>query len=245
MCTIIFAYKYFKDYPMVYIGNRDEFFKRPTERAKFHGDILMGRDLEKCGTWFGMHRNGRIGFLTNYRDMDAIMEQASTRGRLIVDYLDAGISPLAYLNNLKNNSDAYNAFNLVIGDMNNLYYFNSLKKRPVKLEPGIYGLSNGFINDPWFKVSMGRKKLMTSHLNVKDLFKILDDQTKAEAYQLPLTGLSQAFELALSSMHIELEEYGTVYKQVVIFDGHRVEYWDKTIEDQFENKQKIEFQIEG
>ena len=57
MCVIFFAYQVHPDFPLVLLANRDEFYNRPTEKARHWDDfpdILAGRDLVGGGTWLGV-----------------------------------------------------------------------------------------------------------------------------------------------------------------------------------------------
>jgi len=234
MCTIFFAYKIYSNYPLIYLGNRDEFYNRPTLRAKFYNNVFMGKDLRKGGTWFGFHKNGRIGFLTNYRDMADINENASTRGHLITNYLNSQLSPREYLKSVDSEIHKYNGFNLVLGSFDELIYYSSVQGECQTLEPGIYGLSNSFLNTPWFKVEKGIKKIKDLELiDVDRLFKVLSDQTLADDSLLPETGLPYEAEKALSSIFVSYENYGTVSQQVILYDGRCIEYYDRIIDDQF------------
>jgi uncharacterized protein with NRDE domain len=245
MCTIFFAFNYFENYPFVYLGNRDEFHKRATERARFHGNILMGQDLEKLGTWFAVRKDGRIAFLTNYRDMINISKEAISRGQLILDYLRNNKSALDYLEALKSYSHKFNDFNLILGDMNQLYYFSSVQNSYRKLKPGLYGLSNGLLDESWYKVDLGKDLVKASHVDVESYFHILDNNNLADDDKLPSTGLNFEAEKALSALHVDYGEYGTVYKQVVLYDGRKIAYYDKTIIDNFNNIKNYTFELEG
>ncbi|MCH4889787.1 NRDE family protein [Acidaminobacter sp. JC074] len=244
MCTILFAYKTHSKFPLIYLGNRDEFYKRPTERAKFHGQVLMGKDLEKGGTWFGFHKNGRIGFLTNYRDMKAIKENTSTRGHLITNYLESDLSPRDYLKSVHAEIQNYNGFNLILGSFDDLIYYSSHLSTCQTLEPGVYGLSNAHLNTPWFKVENGKRKLsQVDEVKVDDLFEILKDKTLADDAVLPSTGLDYSAEKGLSSLFVTFGTYGTVYQQVILYDGQQVDYYDRTIEDDFKKTHHLQMTV--
>ena len=60
MCVIFFAYRVHPDFPLILLANRDEFYNRPTVKAKNWADfpdILAGRDLVGGGTWLGVTQN--------------------------------------------------------------------------------------------------------------------------------------------------------------------------------------------
>ncbi|RYR14524.1 hypothetical protein Ahy_B04g071113 [Arachis hypogaea] len=54
--------------------NRDEFYYRPTEPLGWWagGIILGGRDELGGGTWLGSTRDGRVAFLTNFREVERL-----------------------------------------------------------------------------------------------------------------------------------------------------------------------------
>ena len=69
MCLVLIGIEKHPDYRLIFAGNRDEFYERPTARASFWKEapeLLAGRDLRAGGTWFGITRNGRIGAITNF-----------------------------------------------------------------------------------------------------------------------------------------------------------------------------------
>ena len=70
-----------------------------------------------AGTWFGVSRSGRIGFLTNYTVPTAhIRRDAEGRGSLVTHYLTSAATPLAYAADVAQGAAHYNGFNLVVGD---------------------------------------------------------------------------------------------------------------------------------
>lgn len=82
------------EFPFILLSNRDEYFIRPTENARFRvidgKKILSPADLgrEEHGTWIGINTKGKISVLVNYReyrDMNVISEVS--RGILPIDYL--------------------------------------------------------------------------------------------------------------------------------------------------------------
>ncbi|MCP4236515.1 MAG: NRDE family protein, partial [Aestuariibacter sp.] len=75
MCLILIALQQHKDYPLVVIANRDEFYARPTRAAHWwddEPDIFAGRDLTAGGTWLGINRRGRFAAVTNFREPGAM-----------------------------------------------------------------------------------------------------------------------------------------------------------------------------
>ena len=223
MCLILFSWKQHADYQLVLAANRDEFYDRPTEAATFWEDkpaILGGRDLTGGGTWIGMTKRGRFAALTNYRDPKQIKAVAPTRGKLVSDYLEGQMAARDYLESLKPTAGAYNGFNLVVGDLQELLYFSNYEGSINVLEPGLYGLSNHLLNSNWPKVEKG-KRLLQEHVACESfhpdtLFNLLDQKQTFPDEELPQTGVSLEWERALSAMHIETEKYGTVSATVIL-----------------------------
>lgn len=82
------------DFPFILLSNRDEYFIRPTENAKFRivdgKQILSPADLgrEEHGTWIGVNNKGKIAVLVNYREYGNInVISEVSRGILPIDYL--------------------------------------------------------------------------------------------------------------------------------------------------------------
>ena len=87
---------------------------------------------------------------------------------------------------------------------------NPQNGRPLK--PGIYGLSNALLNDPWPKVVRTRAQfacLLGINAPEEAYFEMLSDTTKAPDRLLPHTGVSYEWEKLLSSVCIESPDYGT------------------------------------
>lgn len=61
---------------------------RPTKPLEWWecGEILGGRDELAGGTWLACSRNGRVAFITNFREVQSL-PQAKSRGELPVRFL--------------------------------------------------------------------------------------------------------------------------------------------------------------
>lgn len=226
MCLIFFAVHQHPKFKLVIAANRDEFYNRKTEAAAFWKDdpsVLAGRDLEAGGTWLGVTTSGRISLLTNYRDPANINPSAPSRGQLVAEFLQGETSPKTYLQNLSLSASQYNGFNLMVGSVDELWYFSNYKSGLQKLENGLHGLSNHLLNTPWPKVENGKKKLQQvirqqTEPSANQLFSLLMDEQRAPDAQLPETGIGLERERALSSMFIKTKGYGTRCSTVVLVD---------------------------
>jgi len=99
MCLVVVAFDTHPEFPLVVAGNRDEFHARPTQDADWWPDdtnIVGGRDLLAGGTWLAVHRNGRFATVTNYRDAEPKSGKLRSRGHLVTEFLQSGLSPIEY-----------------------------------------------------------------------------------------------------------------------------------------------------
>lgn len=222
MCLILFGYKVSRQYPVILIANRDEFYGRPT--APLHAwetpPVFAGKDLEQGGTWFGVNHNGTFAALTNYRDPALLKQNAPSRGKIIVDFLAARASCQAHFN-LKKTFKQYNGFNLLFGSKKELFWFSNLKQTMEKVPPGIHGLSNRFLNTAWPKVTAGRKafkKALQNPVTTESLFSVLADESVPQDDQLPDTGVGLEWERLLSPLFIQSDTYGTRSSTVMLMD---------------------------
>ena len=248
MCLCLFAVNQHDDFPFVLLANRDEFRKRPSEKAGFWKDrpnILAGRDLQGNGTWLGVSKEGRVAFLTNYRHPDYFNRQGPTRGKLVSGFLTTNSESSAYLNSIQN-PKAYNGFNLVAGTFDQLHYYSNVENHVKKIESGYHGLSNAFLNTSWPKVDEGKTQLQqtldSDNLESKALFSILRDERKASLELLPDTGVGDELEKMLSPKFINTQEYGTVCSTVIkVHRNGTVFFEERTFDDSGIETHKVDF----
>ncbi|NIM10726.1 MAG: hypothetical protein GTO45_01970 [Candidatus Aminicenantes bacterium] len=232
MCLILFVYKFHPRYKLILAANRDEYYNRPSTPAQWwenNPSLLAGKDLKAGGTWMGITKNGKIAAVTNYRGTEPLREDALSRGTLVSQYLLSEVSPGKYLENLCSKGSDYNGFNVIMGDMDNLYYYSNMKRNEKNsgiscLKPGIYGLSNAFLDTPWPKIVRGKQMLEQHVLNhpevpVETIFSILNDREIAPDDKLPDTGVGIEIERVLSPLFIKTPEYGTRSSTVVLVDN--------------------------
>jgi uncharacterized protein with NRDE domain len=224
MCLILFAYKVHPVHPLIVAANRDEFYQRPTAQAQFWVDdpkILAGRDVEKMGTWMGVTTSGRFAALTNFRNPDEQTAGKHSRGELVADALKYRGNIKNYMMQLEKSNHLYPGYNLLAGDVNELYYYSNISKEMQKLEPGIYGVSNHLLNTGWPKVKKGRKGMAEILRKNKDditasFFELLQNSDPAPDEILPKTGVSLEWERTLSPLFIKSDDYGTRSSTVVL-----------------------------
>jgi uncharacterized protein with NRDE domain len=217
MCLILLAYAAHPTHRLIVLANRDEHYSRPTAPLDFwpdHPQVLAGRDLEQHGTWMGVTRTGRLAAITNYRAPHLLKKDAPSRGHLVSGFLLSDEPPAQYLRRVVAKADAYNGFNLIVGDSTNLFYYSNIEGTIRKLEPGIYGLSNHLLDTPWPKVQHARQALAAlvnggRQTSPEAFLKVLQNRTIAADEDLPDTGVGVAWERMLSPAFISSPTYGT------------------------------------
>ncbi len=205
-------------------ANRDEFYTRRTRPAAWWGhavSLLAGHDEEAGGTWFGITRRGRLAALTNVRAPSERNPHAPSRGALVLAALQTPERIDRWLERHAHRTPMFNGFNLLVGDIMPTggepagalhYYSNRLDAPPRALAPGVYGLSNAFLDTPWPKVTRAVAQFACSIANrvrVDDLLELMADRELARESELPSTGVPLDWERALSAIQIRANGYGT------------------------------------
>jgi uncharacterized protein with NRDE domain len=241
MCLLVLAWRAHPRYRLILAANRDEYHERAAEPlAKWpaSNDILAGRDVRAGGTWLGLDRARRFGVVTNFRELQRPRRTAPSRGQLIPGFLADSASPEAYLARLETDAPGYSGFNLLIGDLNELWYAsNRMDRFAQQLPAGIHGLSNELLDSPWPKLQRVRRNFEAwlasdidaglSHSTagasatpgdaVTTLLNLLADRTPAPEGSAP-TGLSPEWERTLSSPFVTHPTYGTRCSTVLLIE---------------------------
>jgi len=232
MCLLIVAWRSHPRYRLVVAGNRDEFHERPTAPLGWWSDesgTLAGRDLRAGGTWLGLARSGRFGLVTNFRDANGASATAPSRGQLVPGFLRGDRPAAGFLEALRPAAASYAGFNLLLGDIRGLHYFTNVgSEAPRALPPGIYGLSNHRLDEPWPKLARTRQRFAGAVADANpepaQFFELLADRTPTEYASPPDRGLPPDLERALSAPFVRHDRYGTRCSTVVLVeqDGRTV-----------------------
>jgi uncharacterized protein with NRDE domain len=149
MCVAAFAWQAHPRWHFVAVANRDEFHERPAAplAAWENGSgIVAGRDLRSGGTWLGLTETGRLALVTNLRGHGPAEPDRPSRGALVTGLLTGELEPESV------EVEPYNPFNLVLIDpMRAAFLSNRPQTIRTDLAHGIYGLSNGTLDEPWPK----------------------------------------------------------------------------------------------
>ena len=220
MCVAALAWNAHRDWQLVAIGNRDEYHERPAAPlALWQNGVIAGRDLQSGGTWLGV-TGERFALVTNRRGFGLPDPTKASRGALVTDSLsgngqfaDPATAPL----------DAFNPFNLILADSNSATFLsNRPKEIRTALTHGIYGLSNGALDEPWPK-TLQLKAALTDWLVSKDtgiepLFAALRNEQIEPIGVAPDQPSDVTDEAAQTPVFIRRAVYGTRCSTVVTID---------------------------
>ena len=140
MCLILFSFRAHRHFPLVIAANRDEHYNRPAEPAAFwddQPDIYAGRDLEKGGTWMGLHGNGRFAAITNYREGTPGPAAPRSRGELVSGFLAGNDSAEDFFHQAARRNTEYNPYSMIAGDIGKLHFFSNRIAAPQAIASSI------------------------------------------------------------------------------------------------------------
>lgn len=254
MCILFLAVNQHPRFPLIIAANRDEFYARPTATSQFwqqNSDVLAGRDLEAGGTWMGINRSGYFSALTNIRAPSQPRIETRTRGELVSQYLQDTPTNYAFAQQLRADKQRYRGYNLMFGHWQDLQVYNNYTDTVESVSSGFYGLSNASLNSPWPKVSAGVSELETLCKTMEDveyeaLFDLLRNDTRAADEHLPITGMPESLEKQLSSIFINLSDYGTRSSTIVtVNQQHEVNWVERTYNEnaQISAEQRFAFEL--
>ena len=228
MCLIYVAWRRHPRYRLVVAANRDEYHARPAASAHWWEDapgVLAGRDLEAGGTWLGIASGGRFAAITNYQDPHARLAGAPSRGALVSGFLTGDESAPEYLGRIMASGHHYNGFSLLAMDGDTLAFTSNRGRGGVRLDPGVYGLSNHLLDTPWPKVTEGKAELerlvAEPDVRVPDLFALLAVRGPAKVKEALCadTGSDSGRMRWRASRFILGGDYGTRTSTVLLLDA--------------------------
>ena len=232
MCLLVLAWRAHPRYRLVVAANRDEFHARPAAPLAPWPDIagvIGGRDLQAGGAWFAAGAARRIGIVTNFREFGRPRRSAPSRGGLIPAFLSGARPPGEFLQALEADAPGYSGFNLLLADADSLWYAsNRADQFARELSPGIYGLSNEFLDTPWPKLVRVRARFESFLQSAPadpdslaaDLFEMLADRETAAPESLPPGELTPEWARKLSAPFVLDAGFGTRCSTVLTVSDH-------------------------
>ena len=247
MCIVALAWQVLPNLPLCLISNRDEFYHRPTKPLHhWPSGIIAGQDERAYGTWLGVTAHGRWAVLANHRDGRDQRDYATSRGNLVVQYLQSTCSPMTYARQLESEMMQYAGFNLIIGTPTQAVHISNRGDGIKPLAHGVYVMSNGLMSEHWQKCAHLRKRYtqellpiaQQQLLNHQDLsalsaslapiaWQLLEDKHQLDFDQLPETGISAEWEKQLSSTFIHTEHYGTRVSNFLLLSDTQLQWQEK------------------
>ncbi|XP_061722730.1 transport and Golgi organization protein 2 isoform X2 [Cydia pomonella] len=253
------------DYQLILAENRDEYYDRSALNMCLWNDsnVVAGRDLgapDGDGTWLAVSPQRRkLGVLLNLPYSKRA--DAKSRGRLVTDYVQCGLSIEEYIKTKENYVKETNEFVLVTYEFGNNTKVNTYTNSTNQLHTWEYtclGFSNSLPEKPLTKAVAGKRALydICSRLNkvaqkqqlVEELLTLL----KSKEQHLPDQELQNRTPMyqQLSSIFVTIPEvrYGTRTHTIVLLTktGH-LDIIEVSLQNpvdlQSPNWKKEEFQI--
>jgi uncharacterized protein with NRDE domain len=191
---------------------------------------------------------GRFAALTNFREPGRHRTDAPSRGGLVEAFLRDKTPAAGYVEALSRRGHTYNGFSLLAWDGSQLAYGSNRDGSGYRvLEPGLYGLSNGTLDEPWPKVTRAKKLLDEAledagHGLRGRLFTLLGDRTEVPDDALPRTGLPVAWERALSPIFVTAGRHGTRCSTVLLLHAEgRAEFEERSFASDGRPAGRVEF----
>ncbi len=222
MCLLVLAWRMHARHRLIVAANRDEYHARaaaPLAPWPEASEVFGGRDLQAGGAWFAADTRGRVGIVTNFREFGRRRRSAPSRGGLIPAFLAGDATPAQYLHCIETDAPGYAGFNLLLSDDDTLWYASNRADRFARsLSPGVYGLSNEFLDTPWPKLVRVRARfealLRSADAERPDLlsaalFEMLSDRATVPPQGLPPSDLDPEWARKLSAPFVLDAEYGT------------------------------------
>ncbi|MEO5559353.1 MAG: NRDE family protein [Dokdonella sp.] len=232
MCLLLIAINTTPQFPLLLLGNRDEFHARasaPAQKWDADGRVVGGRDLVAGGSWLGLRDDGRFAAVTNLRT-GVPATAPKSRGWLVRDFALGDESPHVFLDALRRTAGDYGPFNFVVGDRNGVFALSSADTLVRELGQGVHVISNGPIGVHWPKTERLQQRFEemiqrdAGAIDEARLLDLLGDESQPADVTLPDTGVGLELERRLAPIFIRGDHYGTRASTLLArgADGRRV-----------------------
>ncbi len=222
MCILLIAIDAMPDWPLLLLGNRDEFHERPTAFAEpWRGaaDCLGGLDLQAGGSWLAQRSDGRFAAVTNLRN-GLPARTLRSRGALVREFVVGNESAQEFGQRVLNQIDEYGPFNIAFGDRRGVWLIDGSSASLQRLTPGIHVVGNGPFESPWPKDDRLRERfsqaIRAGDRDDETLLSLLADTRQPDDTSLPDTGVGANLERLLAPIFIRGEQYGTRASSLVM-----------------------------
>ncbi|KAG7341970.1 transport and golgi organization protein [Nitzschia inconspicua] len=238
----------------------------PLENEDFNGiDMIYGgKDLLQGGTWLACSSNGHFGIITNFHcDQDREKQYPRSRGEIVSKF--TSVSSLTArefaLSFLQNKLEEYAGFSVLLFDGKTLICCTNRGNTgddgsdPApswfrELQPGLYGLSNHFLDSCWPRTVQAKKVLA---LATKSLARPYDGKLEESVVNDLLEGFADTRILEDNSPNapilegdavtlqravcVRLNGYGTRTTTIICYDDRTgFEFIEKNFETPYEKE---------
>ena len=201
--------------PVLIAANRDEFHARPTLAAAQWPDApasTPGAMRWPAAPGWALRAMAATRWSPFPRTRPERADAPRARA-LVERYLRGDEPPAEYMARVHDEGQAYNGFNLIVGDMEQAWYVSNRDGAPRRLVAGLYALSNHLLDTPWPKLARTKRAFADAapgpQPDLPALYTALADREPAADDELPATGLPPDREKLLSSPFIVSPTYGT------------------------------------
>ena len=222
MCILLIAIDAMPEWPLLLLGNRDEFHARPTAAAEpWRGaaDCLGGMDLLAGGSWLAQRNDGRFASVTNLRS-GVPAKAPRSRGALVREFVVGNEPAQDFAERVLEHIDEYGPFNLVFGDQSAVFLIDGSSATLQRLQAGVHVVGNGPFASAWPKVERLHTRFISAirkgDRDDATLLALLADTTQPDDGELPDTGVGSHLERVLAPIFIRGEHYGTRASSLVM-----------------------------
>lgn len=222
MCILLIAIDAMPEWPLMLLGNRDEFHARataPAEPWRGAADCLGGLDLQAGGSWLAQRNDGRFASVTNLRS-GLPAKAPRSRGSLVREFVVGSESIADFGQRVLDHIDEYGPFNLVFGDRKSAWLIDGSSVSLQQLKPGIHVVGNGPFDSAWPKIERLRTRftaaIRSGDRDDESLLSLLADTVQPDDEGLPDTGVGAHLERLLAPIFIRGDQYGTRASSLVM-----------------------------
>jgi uncharacterized protein with NRDE domain len=166
----------------------------------------------------GISRAGRFAAVTNYRGARE-PSAAESRGALVTGFLASAATPAAYTADVAGRAASYSGFNLLTYDRRELWWMSNRDGTPRRLDPGYYALGNLLLDSP--EVQPVKQRVAETLPAVEPLFSLL------------------------LQAKIVNPEYGTRCSTVLLDEGRRMRYAERSFDAEGAEGVTVHFQLDS
>ena len=162
MCLVLCALNYVTEYPIILLMNREEYYCKESEVAKWSDSIFGGIDKKSYGRWFGIDKDCNFALVTNKK-----YTEKGNRGNVVSDLLNKNKDIIEFYDNLTALYYKDGVLNVVDTNIN-------------ELTPGIqiHTIDRGDLNSDSLRVNRIRDLFIKSDLSNNSLLNVLKDNVK-------------------------------------------------------------------